>query len=287
MISSMTAFARGSSRGDWGEITLEIKSVNHRYLDCSFYLPDCFRRLENELRDGLKQKIQRGHVECRLWYKASQSELEMKININLVKKLAKVSKELNRAMPGIKGVSVVDLLKWPDVLQVSERGSQEVTAELNQVFTDVLAEFLVAREKEGSVLKKLIEERLDKIAAIVAIVKEQIPRVLSAQREKLLARLHEIKNQLDQVRLEQEILLFSHKIDVAEELDRLAMHVNEIRQVLDKGGNVGKRLDFLLQELNREANTLASKSVEADITQNAVELKVLIEEMREQVQNIE
>lgn len=287
MISSMTAFARRSNRGDWGEISWEIKSVNHRYLDCSFYLPDYLRRLEQELRNKIKQKMQRGHIECRLWHKASQNEIEMKINTVLVKKLAKVAKELGHTISGVKSVSVIDLLKWPDVLQVTEKGSQETSAAVLQLFDDALTEFLTVREKEGGALKILLENRLDKILGLVAKVKELLPRVLGAQREKLLARLAEIKDQLDPARLEQEILLFSHKIDVAEELDRLKMHVHEIRSILGQSGSVGKRLDFLLQELNREANTLASKSVEVEITQIAVELKVLIEEMREQAQNIE
>ena len=286
-ISSMTAFARNVSRGDWGELIWEIKSVNHRYLDCSFYLPDHFRRFESDLRNKIKRKIQRGHVECRLWYKSGASAVEMRVNLELVKKLAKVSKELGRSMPGIKGVSVVDLLKWPDVLQVVEKGAQETNTALLQTFDAALTEFLAAREKEGITLKRLIEERLDKITKLVITVRQYLPQILSSQREKLLARLGDLKNQLDPTRLEQEILLFSHKIDVAEELDRLTMHLGEMRQVLNQGGNVGKRLDFLLQELNRETNTLASKSVMAEITQITVEMKVIIEEMREQAQNIE
>jgi len=283
----MTAFARNTKRGKWGEIILEIKSVNHRYLDCCFYLPDYLRRFETELRDKLKHAIKRGHVECRLWHKASADELSMKVNVDLVKKLAKVSKELGKIMPGIKGVSVVDLLKWPEVLQGAEQDLEIISQELRYLFDQSLQDFLVAREKEGGILKNFIIERLDQITNLVATVEANLPRIANAYREKLLARLSEAKAQLDAARLEQEILLFSCKMDVTEELDRLTLHVGEIRQVLEKGGSVGKRLDFLLQELNREANTLSSKSVDAAMTQIAVEMKVLIEEMREQVQNIE
>ena len=287
MIASMTAFARCFDRVAGGEITWEIKSVNHRYLDCSFYLPEQFRRLELDLREKIKQKIQRGRVECKLWYKGGANGVEMKVNVDLVKKLSRVSKELAKAMPGVKGVSMVDLLRWPDVLQVCERGAEEVNVAIFKLFDAEIEQFLASRIKEGEVLRGFLLSRLDKIVLLIGKVKENAPKILSLQREKLLARLHDFEEQLDPTRLEQEILLFSHKVDIAEEIDRLGMHVEEMRQVLNAGTGVGKRLDFLLQELNREANTLASKSVDVEITQIAVEVKVLIEEMREQVQNIE
>lgn len=283
----MTAFARCSNQGNWGEIIWEIKTVNHRYLDCSFYLPEQFRRLEINLREKVKQKIQRGRIESKLWYKSGPNALEMKVNFDLVNKLSKVSKELARAMPGVKGVSVVDLLRWPDVLQVCETSSEEINNAVLQLFDKALDELLINRAKEGATLQKLLEARLDKIITLIDQTKDGVARVLSTQREKILARLGELKEQLDAMRLEQEILLFSHKIDIAEEIDRIKMHVAEMKHNLANGSGAGKRLDFLLQELNREANTLASKSVDVEITKIAVELKVLIEEMREQAQNIE
>lgn len=287
MICSMTAFARASSQGSWGMATWEIRSVNHRYFECSFKVPDFLRQLEQKFRVQLQQQLHRGKIECCLkFYPGEKSGLDLSLNHALVNKLAGAATEIKKIVSSEQPIDPMKLLAWPHVLQTIEEDTQELQQEILQLFTNVLAEMLATREREGAALKSILEKKLATILVIVAEVKQKLPQILANQRSKILTKMEEIKTQLDPQRLEQEMVLFAQRIDVAEELERLETHVKEVTRVLQHGGNVGKRLDFLMQELNREANTLASKSADISTTGFAVDLKVLIEEMREQVQNI-
>jgi uncharacterized protein (TIGR00255 family) len=284
----MTAFARCSNQGKWGAATWEIRSVNHRFLDCSFRLPESFRKLELDLRELAREYLSRGRIECFLQYQAGEaSDLKLSLNTNLVKQLInavdKIEKQSNRPLATINPIHI---LSWNNVLQISEADSKFANEKIIKLFIQTLKKLNMARKQEGAVLKKLISQRLQAVLTETTKVKKILPTIIKQQREKLLARLAEIKTELDQSRLEQEMVYFAQKIDVAEELDRIVIHVQEVKRILNTGGVIGKRLDFLMQELNREANTLASKSVNKKTTHAAVELKVLIEQMREQVQNI-
>lgn len=289
MIKSMTAFARCSGQGKWGSLTWEIRSVNHRYLDCSFRLPESLRKLELDLRELARQHLNRGRIECFLQYQPGDaSQLKSSLNTNLVKQLAKAANTIKTQIEyPLAAINPMHILSWNNVLQIAETDSKLVHEKTIKLFVRALQELVTVRNKEGSTLKSLITQRLQAVLIEISKVKKLLPMILKQQRAKLLSRLNEIKTELDIPRLEQEMIFFAHKIDVAEELDRLVIHVQEVKRVLKTGGVIGKRLDFLMQELNREANTLASKSVDRKSTHAAVELKVLIEQMREQVQNIE
>lgn len=287
MLQSMTAFARCSSQGEWGQATWEIRAVNHRYLDCSFRMPELLRLLEPKLRLLVQQKLQRGRIECGLKLQPGEKVgIDFSLNTTLVKKLSNVITELGTHVTNLSAVDPLKLLNWPDVLQVPEEDVQELHTAVLQLFSQALVEFTATRIREGEAMKSVLERDLVKISEIVAEIKNRMPQILENQRVKLMTALESIKDKLDPQRLEQEMLITAQKIDVTEELDRLDLHVDEVKRVLGIENAVGKRLDFLMQELNREANTLASKSIDATITKFAVDLKVLIEEMREQVQNI-
>ncbi|MBD2857434.1 YicC family protein [Spongiibacter sp. KMU-158] len=283
----MTAFAHQHTEFSWGSATWELRSVNHRYLELSFKLPDSWRLLEPKLRDALRQQLQRGKVECALRIKLRENDQELAVNHALVSQLINASRSLETQLSEHNPINVLDLLRWPGVIQATELDSETLSANLMDSFAEALAEHIRGRHREGESLSELINQRLDQISEIVATVRQRMPDIVQQQRDKLLQRIAELKVELDSNRLEQEIALIAQKADIDEELDRLNTHVEEVRRVLKKGGACGRRLDFLMQELNREANTLSSKSVVADNTQAAVELKVLIEQMREQIQNIE
>jgi len=287
MIQSMTTFARFSDQGVWGMATWEIRVVNHRYFDCSIKMPEILRSLETNIRLRLQQQLHRGRVECALKFQpGEQSGLSLMLNTSLVKKLAAAIDEVKNYVPTIPAVDPMKILAWPQVLQVVEEDIEAAHKIILQLFEKTLTDLIAAREREGAALAEIMQSKLQEVLAIVSKVKTKVPLVLTNQRAKIMQRLGEIKSGLDQARLEQEMVYIAQRMDVAEELDRLETHSKEIRRILITGSNVGKRLDFLMQELNREANTLASKSVDAEVTQAAVELKVLIEQMREQVQNI-
>jgi uncharacterized protein (TIGR00255 family) len=288
MIKSMTAFARCSDHGKWGNAVWEIRAVNHRFLDCSFRLPESFRKLELDLRELIRNHLTRGRIECFLHYKEGEnSALELSLNTNLVKKLINAAEQIGKASKTpLSTINPLQILSWNNVLQISETDSKIVNEKIVKLFIETLKKLDAVRKQEGNILKKLIIKRLLSVLAEINKIKKILPIILKLQREKLLAHLAEIKTELDHSRLEHEMVYFAQKINIAEELDRLAIHVQEVKRILNEGGDVGKRLDFLMQELNREANTLASKSVNKKTTHAAVELKVLIEEMREQVQNI-
>lgn len=287
MIQSMTGYARYEHKADWGSATWEIRSVNQRYLETFFRLPDAFRSLENSLREQFRKKLQRGKVECKLHLhldEARQSELVINETLaqSVIDKANWISEQANNAQ-----INPLDILRWPGVVNADEQDMDSVQKEVLQALEQATADFIDNRKSEGSAIDGMLQERLDGVSTQVAYVRERMPEVLAWQRERLQTRFEEAKVDLDPQRVEQEMIMLAQKVDVAEELDRLDAHVEEARKVLKKGGPCGRRLDFMMQEFNREANTLASKSINADITAASVELKVLIEQMREQIQNIE
>lgn len=288
MIYSMTAFARVVEKTSAADITWEIRSVNNRNLDCFIKLPEIFRQLEMDIRDKIRNKINRGRVDCILQYQpVGGAAQKLTLNVELIKELVKAIDEVNLHTNAAKGVNPMQILSWPNVLVKKEDDVGALSSVILKSLEHLLIEFLKVREREGNELKKFILEKLAGILDITAKIKPLIPKILTNQKTKLLARLQEIKAELDVSRLEHEMVYFAQKIDIAEEIERLETHVKETRLVLEKGGNVGKKLDFLMQELNREANTMASKSVDSEVSAFAIELKVLIEQMREQVQNLE
>lgn len=286
MIYSMTAFARHSLKQDWGSAVWEIRSVNQRYLETFFRLPEQFRGLENNLREKLRQRVTRGKIECCLKIELQQSRAELNLNQELVTQVTGSLKLLKSEL-GEGEINLVDLLRYPGIVEATEQDLDQIGQNLLVAFDQLLDEFLAMRGREGDKLKELIHQRLIAIDYEAEKVRAQMPDILTWQRERLLQRFNEIQLQPDPQRLEQEMVLLAQKTDVAEELDRLQLHVKETNSILNKGGAVGRRLDFMMQELNREANTLASKSINAEVTNSAVELKVLIEQMREQIQNLE
>ncbi|MGY8775837.1 MULTISPECIES: YicC/YloC family endoribonuclease [Spongiibacter] len=286
-ISSMTAFAHRRSEHPWGTAIWELRSVNHRYLELSFKLPEGWRQLEPELRDRLRNALQRGKVECSLRLSLQDQNQQLQLNKTLAQQLLDTAHQLRTDIAHAAPIDVLDIMRWPGVMQSGELDGDTITKDLLAAFVDALDDQRANRQREGDELALLIEQRLSSISEIVTDLRARMPEIVSGQRDKLRSRLAELQAELDAERLEQEMALIAQKADVDEELDRLDTHVKEVRRVLKKGGAVGRRLDFLMQELNREANTLSSKAVVAESTQAAVELKVLIEQMREQIQNIE
>jgi uncharacterized protein (TIGR00255 family) len=289
MPRSMTGFARREAKLSWGTIIWEIRSVNHRYLEPSFRLPEDFRELEPHLRDAMRKSLQRGKIDAILTIQWEQeAEAELGINLNRVAQLAKATEQINGLLgKSAAPVNALDILKWPGVIQKQELNREILLSTILTVFHSALESLIEHRTREGKELEQLILQRLDAVSAQVAAVRTRLPEILQTQREKLHIKLAVLQVDLDPERLEQEIVLLAQKADVDEELDRLDTHVIEVKRSLKQTDSLGRRLDFLMQELNREANTLSSKSIVSDTTQAAVELKVLIEQMREQVQNIE
>ncbi|KPK40668.1 MAG: hypothetical protein AMJ69_01585 [Gammaproteobacteria bacterium SG8_47] len=288
MIRSMTAFTRQERSGDWGAIAVELRSVNHRYLDMSMRLPDELRALEPKLREAIQARLGRGKVDCTIRFEAPRASAgELVVDKDLAKQLAHASREVDALLYSPAPVSSLDVLRWPGVLQAAPTDWERLHAEALGVLGEALTDLVSAREREGAKLRELIELRCQALSDVVQAVRAELPDIRARWREKLLARLAEIQAEADPARLEQEMVYLAQRMDVDEEIDRLEAHVAEVRRVLDVKEPVGRRLDFLMQELNREANTLGSKSVDASSTRASVDLKVLIEQMREQVQNIE
>ncbi|WP_372862697.1 YicC/YloC family endoribonuclease [Spongiibacter sp.] len=283
----MTAFAHRRSEHSWGTAIWELRSVNHRYLELSFKLPENWRQLEPELRERLRDNLQRGKVECSLRLSLKEQEQQLSLNHELAEQLLNTAHALRADITHAAPINVLEVLRWPGVMQSAEPDGDTISKDLLTAFAEALNDQRDNRRREGAALAQLIEQRLHSIDQIVAELRQRMPEIVAGQRDKLRSRLAELQAELDSDRLEQEMALIAQKADVDEELDRLDTHVKEVRRVLSKGGAAGRRLDFLMQELNREANTLSSKAVVADSTQAAVELKVLIEQMREQIQNIE
>ncbi len=287
MVFSMTAFARASRECAQGRFTWELRSVNSRYLEPHFRLPDAFRDLEPLLRERLRQRLSRGKVECGLRFQPIQSSERLSVNSAMVHELVRAADEVHAIIGPGNALNVLEVLQWPGVLSSEEADSKLLQEVALQAFDDCLQQSLDARAREGAELAALIQQRLDTMRTIVAAVQEQMPQALAAQRQQLLDKIAALQVQADPQRLETELVLLAQKADIAEELDRLNTHLQEVGRILQQQKPIGRRLDFMMQELNREANTLSSKSITTGITQAAVDLKVLIEQMREQVQNIE
>lgn len=287
MIYSMTAFARIEIKQEWGDAVWEIRSVNQRYLETFFRLPEQFRGLENTLREKLRHHLTRGKIECSLRIdNKKQTVTELNLNKALAQQVIQ-SLQWIKQQAGEGEISLNEVLRYPSVIETPEQDLDQISQQLLNAFDTLLVDFIAMRAREGEKLEALIQQRLDAISIEAENVRAMMPEILQWQRDRLLQRFEEINLQADSQRLEQEMVLMAQRVDVAEELDRLQLHVKETQSILKKGGAVGRKLDFMMQELNRESNTLASKSINAEVTNSAVELKVLIEQMREQIQNLE
>ena len=288
MVYSMTAFSRQQLEHEWGSLTWEIRSVNHRYLEPSIRLPENFRSLENPIRKQLRDKLYRGKIECQLRVRTVEAnQIDWHLNLDLISQLTKANLEINSNIGGDYKLSSLDILKWPGVISDQPIDEEIFNKEAMGLFEKALDDLMVVREREGASLRDAILKRIASIQRIIDSIQAKMPSIILKQKENLLNKLEDLKAEFEPTRLEQEITLLAQKADVDEELDRLNSHLQEAKRVLDSGGQIGRRLDFLMQELNREANTLSSKSIVVETTQSAVELKVLIEQMREQIQNIE
>lgn len=288
MTFSMTAFSRQQQEQEWGSLTWEIRSVNHRYLEANVRLPESFRALENAVREAVRKRLTRGKVECQLRFQSEASvSTELHLNRPLIQQLVQANVEIEQITGTSSSLSNMEVLRWPGVIEEQDFDRTSIEEHALTLFTAALDDLVATREREGAELQGFITQRIDSIREIVVSVREKMPEILAKQKKALLGRLHDLQAELEPTRLEQEVSLLAQKADVEEELDRLDSHLNEVARVLNAKGQKGRRLDFLMQELNREANTLSSKSIVVETTLSAVELKVLIEQMREQIQNIE
>lgn len=286
-IHSMTAFARESASTEQGELAVELRTVNHRYLDCNFKIPDSLRALEPKLRELAGARLARGKVDCLIRLQ-SHPDRSAALTVNtdqldaLVAAAAQVSGRLDTTAP-----TSLDVLQFPGICTAPEQSEEDLHKTVISLFTDAVKSLAENRKREGEKLAGMVLDRLEQLEKEVFSTRELVPALRQQQHDRIVARIEDLGIEVEQGRLEQELVYLAQKADVDEELDRLDAHVSEIRRALKKGGPCGRRLDFLMQELNREANTLSSKSTSSNTTQNAVELKVLIEQMREQIQNIE
>ena len=288
MIHSMTGFASATRELPTSALNVELRSVNHRYLDLQFRLPEDLRALEPGLRELIVARLQRGKVECRIGLNTlTAATKSFELNVEVLKQLRALSEKLRLAWPSVNGLTAADILRWPGMLGAETVSLEEMRAAAQDALRQVLEEFSASRAREGEKLKTVLLERVAAMEERVASVAPRMPQVIAAFQEKLTLRLREAMAVADDERIRQEIALFANRIDIDEELSRLATHFSEIERILERGGAVGKRLDFMMQELNREANTLGSKSVDVEVTRVSLDLKLLIEQMREQIQNIE
>lgn len=288
MILSMTGFASTTREFPGGMLSIELRAVNHRYLDVQMRLPEELRIIEPQLREMISGKVSRGKLECRVGLNQLESATPtLELNHEYLQRLLGVAGELRQVATDAKGLTVGELMRWPGVLKSNELAPEVLQQLCLEGLSSVLGDFNASRAREGDKLKNVLLERVQSMEGIVAAIRPKLPQILDAYMAKLSGRLREALDNIDDDRIKQEFALFAQKIDVDEELSRLTTHLTEVRRILKADGQAGKRLDFLMQELNREANTLGSKSVSAETTQASVELKVLIEQMREQIQNIE
>lgn len=288
MLRSMTAFARWEQPSAWGTITWELRSVNHRYLETALRLPEALRGLESLARERVGAALGRGKVEGTLKLQtAGATAAAITLNFPLVERLLDVAAELEHRIGPGTGLRLIDVLRWPGVVNETEPDLDEIRTVILGALDVALAELIATREREGRRTAEMLLQRCEAVRTQVARARARRPEVMARWRDKLLSRLADIPVDADPGRLEQELALIAQRLDVDEELDRLDAHLDEIQAVFERSEPVGRRLDFLMQELNREANTLSSKAADTDTTRAAVELKVLIEQMREQIQNIE
>ena len=288
MLHSMTGFARESAETDIGTLTWEIRAVNHRYLDVQFKLPEDLRPQEQAFRQQASATLGRGKVECALYFRrAFDEDTEMRIDTELVELIGHRISDMTVKLPNVAAVNPIEILRWPGVVQQPEIDVEPLIAEATRLLDTALTSIGRMRASEGERIAEMLESRCAEIEKIAASVRQRMPEILEATRVKQRERIEALDVEADPARLEVELALIATKIDVDEELDRLESHLVEIRKALQSSKPVGRRLDFLMQELNREANTLGSKSADTETTKAAVELKVLIEQMREQIQNVE
>ena len=288
MILSMTGFAGATAELPGISLAVELRSVNHRYLDVTIKLPDELRALETALRERIGAAQRRGKVECRIAMARTPAGTgTIAVNAERVRQLADAARDITRVVPGTPPLAAADILRWPGVMVEASISADALAGQVDELVSQALSELNAAREREGRKLRDVLDARCSDIDAQLRRIAPRVPALHAAYMDKLGSRLREAGLEPNDDRLKQELALFATRIDVAEEVARLATHVAEMRRVLAQGGTVGKRLDFLAQELHREANTLGSKSVDAELSQVSLELKVLIEQMREQVQNVE
>jgi uncharacterized protein (TIGR00255 family) len=289
MIRSMTGFARRERQGAWGTLTCELRAVNHRYLELSLRMPEELRSLENDARQLLSAALRRGKVDAGLYLRSSSTApASLEINRVLLEQLVKRAAEVGEAASQARGTfNPLDLLRWPGVVREAERDMAPVLAEALSLLQETAADLNDARAREGARIREMLRTRCEALQQSVAQVRARLPELSAKIRARVTERIAQLGTQVDPERLEQELVLLAYKMDFEEELDRLGSHLTETLQILDSKEPAGRRLDFLMQELNREANTLSSKSQDVDTTRTAVDIKVLIEQMREQVQNVE
>lgn len=287
MPQSMTAFARATQQQDWGTVSWEIRSVNQRYLEPNFRIPETLRELEMPLREHLRKELSRGKLDCNLQINLNRESSGVKVNADKAQQYLEAARQIAALMANPSSLSPMDILDRPGVIEEKEMDAELLRATALSVFREAVEQLKENRGVEGAKLADMILQRVTAIREQTTKVREVLPNILNAQKQRLKDKIADLEINLDQDRLEQEIVIIAQKADVDEELDRLEAHLTEIEQVLKRKEPIGRRLDFLMQELNREANTLSSKSIALDTTQSAVELKVLIEQMREQIQNIE
>jgi uncharacterized protein (TIGR00255 family) len=288
MIRSMTGFARRERQGPWGTLVCELRTVNHRYLEISLRLPEDLRSLDNDARQTIGSALKRGKVDANLYLKASagtarRMELDQPVLDELLARISDVRSRLDASAP----LNALDVLRWPGVIREAEGDVRPVLTATVELLRDSLQELNDTRLREGQRIRELLMGRCTSMITQVEFVKTRLPEVSQRLRQRLIDRISQLGATPDPERLEQELVIYAHKMDVDEELDRLTGHLQEVKSVLDATEPAGRRLDFLMQELNREANTLSSKSQDAETTRAAVDMKVMIEQMREQIQNVE
>lgn len=284
----MTAFARAQHDADWGVAVWELRSVNNRYLDVAARLPETLRALEPEVRERLRARLNRGKIECHLRVTShGGGQTGFDVDRKLALRVARASREVEAFLVNPGPVNAIDLLQWPGVIRSPAPDPEIVAAGVLECFDAACGELVAARTREGDRIAGMLVQRLDAIGEMVNEIRTRVPAIVASARRRLAARLSDLEVEVDRERLEQEIVLVAQKADVAEELDRLEAHLAEVRRALSEGRPIGRRLDFLMQELNREANTLGAKSIDVESTRASVDLKVLIEQMREQIQNVE
>ena len=288
MIRSMTGFARRERQGVWGTLSCELRTVNHRYLEVSLRLPDELKALDNEIRQLIAAALRRGKVDANIYLKsAAGNQRALELDLNLLNEVIGRVQEVRERIQDTAAVSPLDLLRWPGVVREAEMDAAPIIAAALELAREALSELNETRQREGQRIRELLLARCTAMRAQTQSVKLRLPEVSQRLRDRIKDRITQLGMAPDNERLEQELVMYAHKMDVDEELDRLVGHLDEVQAALNSSEPAGRRLDFLMQELNREANTLSSKSQDSETTKAAVDMKVMIEQMREQIQNVE